>query len=387
MPSLYLQDLLEMTAKFYVTVFVLLVLILLQVTFMVWSIVNSRWFVSKRLDTAASSRFKTGLNSSFHDTYTVFRIQERFDGSVENFRSSLLAEIREKDMKSNTNSSIDVSRCEQSYKKAFIDSESYFIIDRSDACSENPLVVIIVASSINNWNLRGAIRQTWGGERFAKILFLIGRSKNERTEDCAFAEEDKYSDIIMANFVDSYGNLSLKSVAMLRWVITHCPSIQFLVKADDDTFLNTPLLIRDLEKTAHRRFIMGNVIALAKPVREPTSKWFTPNSAFNRTVYPTYVSGMAYVISSDAIKDLYGASLRTPVFWLEDVYVTGLLASAVNIQHIFNGKFDGFKNLIDKCALRSHIVRHRIAEDEMQTLWTIVNDPHDDYCLRRIYRN
>lgn len=372
-----------MTAKFYMKVFVLLFLILLQVIFIVWSIMNSRWLVSNRLETAASGRFKTGLNSSSHDTYEVLRIQDRFVGSVEYLRSSSLEETNVKEMMSSKNSSIDFQKCEQSYGKFLKDSYSYFIINRSDACNESPLVVIIVASSITNWNLREAIRQTWayGGERFAKILFLIGRSKNERIEDCAFAEEDKYSDIIMANFVDSYANLSLKSIAMLRWVITHCPSLKFLVKADDDTFLNTPLLIRDLEKTAHRRFIMGNVIALAKPVREPTSKWFTPNSAFNRSVYPTYVSGMAYVISSDAINDLYGASLRTPVFWLEDVYVTGLLANAVNIQHIFNGKFDGFKNLMDKCALRTHIVRHRMSEEEMRTLWTIVNDPHNSYCL------
>lgn len=266
-----------------------------------------------------------------------------------------------------------------------------FVLNKPEACSRSPpfLVVVIVCSAVENLALREAIRQTWGSlppssEPEIKILFLLGRRRGSNStttttvdDDAAVEAEDaRYGDVIQADFVDSYANLTLKSMTMLRWMTAYCASAKFLLKSDDDTFVNTPLLLNDLRKTVHSRFIMGNIIALAKPVRRPDAKWYTSLSAFNRTVYPTYVSGAAYVVSGDVIADLYSAGSTLPLFWIEDVYVTGLLARTVRLQHIFNGKFDGFKDLADESSIRSHVVRHRIAPERLRTLWNIVRDVH-----------
>ena len=54
-----------------------------------------------------------------------------------------------------------------------------------------------------------------------------------------------YNDIIEEDFLDSYHNLTLKSVAMLKWVTLTCfrnnvtSSLpQYVLKVDDDIFVN-----------------------------------------------------------------------------------------------------------------------------------------------------
>ena len=70
-----------------------------------------------------------------------------------------------------------------------------------------------------------------------------------------------------------------------------------------------------------------------KVVRDPKSKWYIPRSEFPEDFFPTYCSGSAFVFTPDVARDMYNASLHTPFFWVDDFYVTGLLAKNVGVQH------------------------------------------------------
>ena len=50
------------------------------------------------------------------------------------------------------------------------------------------------------------------------------------------------------DFVDSYHNLTHKGVAALRWIDAHCRHAIFVLKTDDDIFINMFTLIRYLKK-------------------------------------------------------------------------------------------------------------------------------------------
>jgi len=235
--------------------------------------------------------------------------------------------------------------------------------------------VIVVCSAVENIARRDAIRGSWGSPEHLsrlglRVVYVMGRVEG-RDGDVS-VEARRHGDVVQADFVDSYSNLGVKSLAALRWVAQSAACARFVVKTDDDVFVNTPLLSRDLAATAHRRFVMGHVIARAQPVRTPGAKWFTPTSLFAADVYPTYVSGAAYVISGDAVGLLLSAAAGSPVFWIEDVYVTGMLARAAGLQLIVNGKLDGYRAMPDDCAVRNHIAIHRVSVDEMYRLWTAV---------------
>lgn len=47
-------------------------------------------------------------------------------------------------------------------------------------------------------------------------------------------EKHLYDDIVVANFMDSYDNLTLKTMASLEWVDTYCNQSEHILKTDDD---------------------------------------------------------------------------------------------------------------------------------------------------------
>lgn len=52
---------------------------------------------------------------------------------------------------------------------------------------------------------------------------------------------------------------------------------------------------------------------------------YSPRYMFSGSRYPDYVSGTTYLMSSDVAAKLYSISLVTPIFHLEDVFITGEL--------------------------------------------------------------
>lgn len=57
---------------------------------------------------------------------------------------------------------------------------------------------------------------------------------------------------------------------------------------------------------------------------------YSPNYMYDKDTYPNYLSGTGYVMSVDVALRLYNASLRIPLFHLEDVFVTGNKLSRMN---------------------------------------------------------
>lgn len=55
-----------------------------------------------------------------------------------------------------------------------------------------------------------------------KIVFLIGQIQNNDTQNKINDENDINRDIIQESFIDSYNNLTLKSIMMLKWVTNNC---------------------------------------------------------------------------------------------------------------------------------------------------------------------
>lgn len=133
---------------------------------------------------------------------------------------------------------------------------------------EKLLLLIVVCSAPGNFEKRQAIRETWAnttefnypmfarmhahfngpylpisdlewpkyairnGERNAsepslsifrvKIVFLIGQTKSNATQMRIYEESEMHDDLIQESFVDSYNNLTLKTVMMLKWVNGRC---------------------------------------------------------------------------------------------------------------------------------------------------------------------
>lgn len=55
-----------------------------------------------------------------------------------------------------------------------------------------------------------------------KILFLLGQTPSNETQAKINVESEVYGDVIQESFLDTYNNLTLKTVMMLKWVNQNC---------------------------------------------------------------------------------------------------------------------------------------------------------------------
>ena len=62
------------------------------------------------------------------------------------------------------------------------------------------------------------------------------------------------------------------------------------------------------------------------PQRNPKSKWIVPETAFSGKTYPDFLSGWAWMTSPRTAERLVRASKEVPFFWVDDVWITGMLA-------------------------------------------------------------
>ncbi|XP_067943530.1 beta-1,3-galactosyltransferase 5-like isoform X2 [Watersipora subatra] len=164
-----------------------------------------------------------------------------------------------------------------------------------------------------------------------KYAFVIGRVDNDEMQNRLDKESEEHGDILQGNFTDSYENLTIKSIFLVRWTALKCPQAKFLLKLDDDVFT----ILDDVRyffkhETLASYSISGSVFKNAKPVRDPTNKWHAGD--YTGTIYPTYVSGTAYIISSDLLKPISIVAMKVPFLRLEDIFITGLSAAATNLS-------------------------------------------------------
>lgn len=128
---------------------------------------------------------------------------------------------------------------------------------------------------------------------------------------------------------------------MLKLVNERCVnSTKYLFKVDDDMFVNMPRLMDTLNaRKSGKEVLMGNLMCGAKPIKDSSNKWYAPKYMYPEKVYPNYLSGTGYVMSVDVAVILYETALKTPLFHLEDVYITG--------KHIYsNGKINSTNNAV-----------------------------------------
>ncbi|XP_033747155.1 beta-1,3-galactosyltransferase 1-like [Pecten maximus] len=258
-----------------------------------------------------------------------------------------------------------------------------FIIREDDTCSkgrEETFLLIAVCVSSSGFKQRDAIRNTWGSivhnNNKVKLIFIIGNPNDTTIQRAILNESKHYHDIVQDNFVDSYRNLTLKSIFMLKWTSKFCVKTSYLLKVDDDMFVNVPYLIDYLNATQIRNAVIGQRIAASNPIRNKTSKWYTSEQMYRDRFYPYYTSGTSYVISGDILTKLYESTFLEPFFWLEDVYITGLCRKRIKANIIDNWDFSCLYRPPRGCSYKHAISGHRNTPEEIIQIWLEFNNPY-----------
>lgn len=197
--------------------------------------------------------------------------------------------------------------------------------------------VIIVKSGPSDQEKRQLLRDTWADVKLFRkdlfrVVFLLGTTADEILQRKLRTEFDTYKDLVQGDFIDSEKNATLKLIMGLKWVADYCPQARYVIKANDNTFINIFEMIKMMDASKERSRVI--ICALWKDntmpiLRDPSECgiWCVKEDELpGRKYFPQYCAGMGFIISREVVVDLYETSQTTPFFWIDDVYVTGLVA-------------------------------------------------------------
>nr|DBA20446.1 TPA: hypothetical protein GDO54_017223 [Pyxicephalus adspersus] len=258
------------------------------------------------------------------------------------------------------------------------------LLSPANACSPPPLLLILVSSAPSHRDRRDAIRQTWGGLASATAsssltLFVLAVPDKAEERSALVHEAVTHGDIIQANFTDSYRNLTLKTLTGLVWALQKCQGAQFLLKTDDDVFVNTLALSAFLKERQGLQYL-GRIHWRVAPFRDPENRHYTSHEIYASDHFPPYCSGTSYFLSLGAAGHILQEAGNGPWPPLEDVYV-GILAKAAGIapQHV--AKIAGSASIPhNSCCYRTMYTSHRLTPQGMQEAWNMLKETEDHWC-------
>ncbi|XP_043282165.1 beta-1,3-galactosyltransferase 5-like [Venturia canescens] len=249
-------------------------------------------------------------------------------------------------------------------------------VTASDQCPNNGKhmeLVITIASAPSHIEARTAVRQTWGHfgqRRDIAIVFMLGKSRDAKLEKSLKFEENLYGDIVRGRYYDSYTNLTLKTISSLEWVSSHCGEARFMLKTDDDMFINVPRLLSFIHKHAkEKNVIFGRLAKKWKPFRNKKSKYYVPLMQYKPAVFPDFTTGPAYLMSRDVVEKLYVTALDQTYLKLEDVFTTGIVAEKLSIRRSHANEFLNTRISHTACNVQRGISIHMVKYKEQFDLW------------------
>jgi hypothetical protein len=240
--------------------------------------------------------------------------------------------------------------------------------------NERTLFVAVI-SAPNNFEKRATIRSTWPSHlknqsninRQLDVVgfgFIVGLTNNKTVQQKLTEESAKHNDILQVNVYDKYRNLSLKATGLLNWLNSRCSQVDFVLKVDDDVYVN----VHNLATVLHSLSpldpgIYGHKAGGSHPSRTEGSSYLlycfccsfyfqfisfvslylpyvvtdsgkNPSSFENWPWFriPIFLQGAGIVIAGSAVRSLLAAAQTTPYFIWDDVYVIGLCAAKAGLH-------------------------------------------------------
>ncbi|KAL3205526.1 hypothetical protein MRX96_040816 [Rhipicephalus microplus] len=240
-------------------------------------------------------------------------------------------------------------------------------------------LAVVVCSAVDNFEHRAAIRVTWGrdvsadkgtgrvlsrrqtrgdtvtGTQKRAPIGITERPKGQYVQSRLNNESALHKDLIQADFRDTYRNLT--------------------VKTDDDMFVNVEKLMRFLKAYGENRtrpFLAGYVAQGRKTVRRAGSKWYMPLAVYEPDWLPSYIHGSGYVVSRDAVRPLFTEALATSFLYVEDIFLTGVVAQKVGIE-LTNSRCFIPHSVWHPCDYRNFISTHEWDLEQLQIAWQSVH--------------
>ena len=85
-------------------------------------------------------------------------------------------------------------------------------------------------------------------------------------------------------------------------------------------------------------------------------------------------------MAKTTVAKLYNASLDTPMFHLEDIFVTGMLSARVRIRPVDNIGFSYVRRKLNSCLFKQSISSHKVKLIEMKAIYDKLQTSKNQDC-------
>ncbi len=238
-----------------------------------------------------------------------------------------------------------------------LEQRSDVIVDPHHVRNSDAEFLLYVHSTPRHFWKRDMIRRTWGNPAFFSsdfritqggndsrplgfnLMFVVGLDQfqldNKESLDAIFEESCLHGDILVANFLDTYQNLTLKGLRAMSWIDKNLALAHYVMKVDDDVLLNTYAWMENAMWMAQGSCQSCILCKLwFDPPVQRQGKWETTPDEYPRENYPSFCSGAAYLMSREVMGRLLAASKTVPHYRFDDVYFTGILAETLGIKRV-----------------------------------------------------
>lgn len=228
---------------------------------------------------------------------------------------------------------------------------TYCKVNSNSSISKAKIKILwIITSYAGDVSKRNVLRQAYTDKELLQLgirrVFLLGMISENANKLSGMSqlkienEAQKFQDIVQGNFIEAYKNLTVKHLMGIQWAVRCGKSYSYIMKMDDDIVVNIYEILNLIKNQSieyNNELLMGYVMNHMTPIRNITSKWYVKYEEFSEKYYPPFLSGWFYVIdTTSALKLIIHSYKISNYFWIDDVFVTGILRKISGINKFIN---------------------------------------------------
>ena len=222
-----------------------------------------------------------------------------------------------------------------------------------DAKKKRLVAVLGINTGISARARRDDLRRTWvpstreGLKAYETdlgvvIRFVVGRSASADDPDEVRlrAEAEEFGDVVRLDMVDTYADLSMKTLTMFS-VLPEMWDASFYFKIDDDVAVNVPALADYLAQRAGQGNLYLGCMKSGQVLTDRRYKWFEPEhwrfgdaaTAEGAINYPRHASGQVYGLAAPVARYIGRSAPVLHRFANEDVGL-GAWLLGLDVKHV-----------------------------------------------------
>ncbi|VUZ45210.1 unnamed protein product [Hymenolepis diminuta] len=187
-------------------------------------------------------------------------------------------------------------------------------------------------------------------------------NRTEEAKQLLHEESDKYGDVIIGDFVDTYVNLTYKVLTVHRWASAFCQGrTDVFLFLDDDYVFNADNILgylKGFSREERRQMLRGPLMTWRHVIRPKKdnrkNKWALTHQEVPWSRFPAYIWGTAGLIGADVLNELIIAEIYTRFLWVDDAYM-GFVVAKLPSRHLQDMKGFYLESSNNKKALVYHI--------------------------------